>query len=168
MKKLTKTLLLCSLLALPAAALASSSPGVSFVLKSGQKVSFAFGEQPVVRTGSDAVSVSVGGTERVSYPYSDVARIVFEDVESTPAGITLPQASGTDALHTVFTLSGNTLQASGLTSGERLSVYTLSGTLATSLSAGADGTATLHLAPLAKGTYVVRTQGGVSYKFINR
>lgn len=160
--------MLCALLAGPAVAWAAGSPGVTFVLKSGGKVSFAFTERPVVQTASDAVSVSVGGTERVSYPYADVARVVFEDVDAT--GISLPNQGGDDApgIHTVFAFDGGSLVASGLKVGERVSVYSLQGGLAASLAAGSDGVAALQLSSLPQGVYVVRTQGGVAYKFMNR
>lgn len=171
MKKVRKSLLLCVLLACSAWAWAAVSPGVSFVLKSGGKVSFAFSERPVVQTASDAVSVSVGGTERVSYPYADVARIVFEEVEVDPTGISLPLVNGGDGAagsHAVFAFDDGRLVASGLKAGERISVYSLSGGLSASLKAGSDGVATLSLSSLPHGVYAVRTQGGVSYKFMNR
>lgn len=168
MKIVRKAMLLCALLACSAGAWASGSPGVSFVLKSGQKVSFAFSERPIVSTASDAVSVSVGGTERVSYPYADVARILFESVETT--GISLPRQDGgwVEGSHTVFCFTEGGLRASGMRAGECICVYSLSGGLVASLKAGSDGAASLQLSSLPQGVYVVRTQGGVSYKFLNR
>lgn len=167
MRTIRKSLLLFALLSSSAGAWATDMPGVSFVLRSGEKVSFAFTERPVVLTASDAVSVSVGGAERVSYPYADVARVVFEDVDAT--GISLPKQGGDDApgIHAVFAFDGDKLVASGLKAGERISVYTLKGGLAASLAAGSDGVAVLQRSSLPQGVYVVRTQGGVAYKFMN-
>lgn len=167
MKIFRTPLLLFALLACPAGAWADSSPGVSFVLKSGGKVSFAFSERPSITTASDAVAVSVGGTECVSYPYSDVARILFEDVETNgvTTGISQPRD---EAGHTVFAFDGDRLVVSGLKVGERVNVHSLSGVLVASLKAGADSQTSIQLSSLPQGVYVVRTQGGISYKFLNR
>lgn len=165
MKKFGKSMLLCALLVWSACAWADGLLGVSFVLKSGGKVSFAFSERPSISTASDAVAVSVAGVERVSYPYSDVARVLFEDVETT--GIAQPR-QGDEACHAVFAFDGGRLAASGLGAGERVVVYSLSGRQAASLVAGVDGRASLQLSSLPQGVYLVRTQGGLSYKILNR
>lgn len=168
MKIPKRSILLSALLASSAWVMAEMSPGVTFLLKSGQKVSFAFTERPVVMTAADVVSVSTDGVERVSYAYSDVQRILFG--EGVPTGISLPQAGGVSdyVSHAVFCLSNGGLRASGLKAGERLDIYSLSGSLVVSAKAGADGVAALHLSSLPKGVLIVRTQGGVSYKLMNR
>lgn len=145
-------------------ALAKVSPGVTILLKSGEKVSFAFTEKPVIVTGSSAVSVSVGGMERVSYPYTDFSRILFEGVEIT--AIELPSVEKS-VPHAVFLVENDVLHANGLKVGERVMVYSLNGMLVTSSEANSVGCVHFQLSQLPKGVLVIRTQGGISYKLMN-
>lgn len=41
----------------------AGNPGVTFQLRSGQKVSFSFAEKPVIALSDANLSVSVGGVE---------------------------------------------------------------------------------------------------------
>ena len=54
----------------------AGNPGVTFLLRSGEKVSFSFAEKPVIALSDANLSVSVCGVERVSYAYADVQRVV--------------------------------------------------------------------------------------------
>lgn len=56
----------------------AGNPGVTFLLRSGKKVSFTFAEKPVIALSDANLSVSVRGVERVSYAYADVQRVVVE------------------------------------------------------------------------------------------
>lgn len=143
----------------------AGNPGVTFLLRSGQKVSFSFAEKPVVALSDDYLSVSVAGVERVSYAYADVQRVVVvDDVVSAIDNVVANDKSQ----HIVFSFSANVLNVSGLAVGERFSLYAIDGKLMLSEKADADGKAAISLSSLQQGIYVVRIQSGISYKFFKK
>ena len=143
----------------------AGNPGVTFLLRSGQKVSFSFAEKPVVALSDANLSVSVGGVERVSYAYADVQRVVVvDDVVSAIDNVVANDKSQ----HIVFSFSANVLNVSGLAVGERFSLYSIDGKLMLGEKADADGKAAMNLSSLQQGIYVVRTQSGISYKFFKK
>lgn len=143
----------------------AGNPGVTFLLRSGQKVSFSFAEKPVVALSDANLSVSVGGVERVSYAYADVQRmVVVDDVVSAIDNV----VANAKSQHIVFSVSANALNVSGLAVGERFSLNAIDGKLMLSEKADADGKAAMNLLPLQQGIYVVRTQSGISYKFFKK
>lgn len=143
----------------------AGNPGVTFLLRSGQKVSFSFAEKPVVALSDEYLSVSVGGVERVSYAYADVQRVVVvDDVVSAIDNVVANDKSQ----HVVFSFSANVLNVSGLAVGERYSLYAIDGKLMLGEKADADGKAAISLSSLQQGIYVVRTQSGISYKFFKK
>lgn len=143
----------------------AGNPGVTFLLRSGQKVSFSFAEKPVVALSDEYLSVSVGGVERVSYAYADVQRVVVvDDVVSAIDNVVANDKSQ----HIVFSFSANVLNVSGLAVGERYSLYAIDGKLMLGEKADADGKAAISLSSLQQGIYVVRTQSGISYKFFKK
>lgn len=143
----------------------AGNPGVTFLLRSGQKVSFSFAEKPVVALSDANLSVSVGGVERVSYAYADVQRmVVVDDVVSAIDNVLANDKSQ----HIVFSVSANALNVSGLAVGERFSLNAIDGKLMLSEKADADGKAAMNLSSLQQGIYVVRTQSGISYKFFKK
>lgn len=75
-------------------------------------------------------------------------------------------ATATDDAHVLFSVDQNQIKASGLQAGERVSLYALNGTLQQTTIASSNGTTSLSLGALPKGVYIVRTQGGISYKFM--
>lgn len=93
----------------------AGNPGVTFLLRSGQKVSFSFAEKPVVALSDANLSVSVGGVERVSYAYAEVQRVVVvDDVVSAIDNVVANDKSQ----HVVFSFSANVLNVSGLAANE--------------------------------------------------
>lgn len=143
----------------------AGSPGVTFLLRSGQEVSFSFAEKPVVALSDANLSVSVGGVERVSYAYADVQRVVVvDDVVSAIDNVVANDKSQ----HIVFSFSANVLNVSGLAVGERFSLYAIDGKLMLSEKANAEGKSAMNLSSLQQGIYVVRTQSGISYKFFKK
>lgn len=143
----------------------AGNPGVTFLLRSGKKVSFSFAEKPVVALSDANLSVSVGGVEHVSYAYADVQRVVVvDDVVSAIDNVVANDKSQ----HVVFSFSANVLNVSGLAVGERFSLYAIDGKLMLSENADADGKAAISLSSLQQGIYVVRTQSGISYKFFKK
>lgn len=143
----------------------AGSPGVTFLLRSGQKVSFAFTQKPVIAVSNSELSVSVAGVQRVSYAYADVQRVFLSD--DVASGIAPVQVDPSQQ-NVTFTWQDGVLRASGLNPNEQVRVFGLDGKLALSGSAQADGTLQLSFSSLPQGVYVVRTQGGLSYKLFNK
>ena len=143
----------------------AGNPGVTFLLLSGEKVSFSFAEKPVIALSDANLSVSVCGVERVSYAYADVQRVVVVD-EGVSA---IDNVVANDKRqHVVFSFSASTLNVSGLAANESIALYATDGKLMLSEKANADGKATMSLSSLQQGIYVVRTQSGISYKLFKK
>ena len=143
----------------------AGNPGVTFLLRSGKKVSFSFAEKPVVALSDANLSVSVGGVEHVSYAYADVQRVVVvEDIVSAIDNVVANDKSQ----HVVFSFSANTLNVSGLAANESIALYATDGKLMLSDKANAEGKAAMNLSSLQQGIYVVRTQSGISYKLFKK
>lgn len=163
--KMKKTfVMLLSLFALSMSALAENAD-ITFLLRDGKKVSFTFAQKPVVALNEANMVVSVDGEKRVSYAYADVLRVTVDAEAST--GVENAVAKGT-AQHAVFTLSDNTLSASGLCANERIALYATDGKLLVNGQTGPDGSAIISLSSLSAGVYVVRTQSGISYKLFKK
>ena len=143
----------------------AGNPGVTFLLRSGQKVSFSFAEKPVVALSDANLSVSVGGVERVSYAYAEVQRVVVvDDVVSAIDNVLANDKSQ----HIVFSVSANAFNVSGWAANESIALYATDGKLMLSEKANAEGKAAMNLSSLQQGIYVVRTQSGISYKFFKK
>ena len=139
----------------------AGNPGVTFLLRSGEKVSFSFAEKPVIALSDDNLSVSVCGVERVSYAYADVQRVVVaDDVVSAIDNV----VANDKRQHVVFSFSASTLNVSGLA----IALYATDGKLMLSEKANAEGKAAMSLSSLQQGIYVVRTQNGISYKLFKK
>lgn len=143
----------------------AGGPGVTFLLRSGQKVSFTFAEKPVVAFSADNLAVSVGGTERVSYAYADVQRVFVEDDVVSAVGNVVANDKNQ---HVIFRLSDNQLEVSGLAARDQLSLYATDGKLMLTAQANAEGKVTVSLSALSQGVYVVRMQSGISYKLFKK
>ena len=143
----------------------AGNPGVTFQLRSGQKVSFSFAEKPVIALSDANLSVSVGGVERVSYAYAEVQRVVVvDDVVSAINNVVTNDKSQ----HVVFSFSASTLNVSGLAANESIALYATDGKLMLREKADAHGKAAMNLSSLQQGIYIVRTQSGISYKLFKK
>lgn len=143
----------------------AGSPGVTFLLRNGNKVSFAFTEKPIVAMSESNLSVNVGGVQRVSYAYADVQRVLIDDdVVSAVDDVVV----GDKAQHVVFTVTANTLSVMGLVANERIALYATDGKLVINEQADAEGKASISMSSLQQGIYVVRTQNGISYKLFKK
>lgn len=143
----------------------AGNPGVTFQLRSGQKVSFSFAEKPVIALSDANLSVSVGGVERVSYAYAEVQRVVVvDDVVSAINNVVANDKSQ----HVVFSFSASTLNVSGLAANESIALYATDGKLMLREKADAHGKAAMNLSSLQQGIYIVRTQSGISYKLFKK
>lgn len=143
----------------------AGNPGVTFQLRSGQKVSFSFAEKPVIALSDANLSVSVGGVERVSYAYAEVQRVVVvDDVVSAINNVVTNDKSQ----HVVFSFSASTLNVSGLAANESIALYATDGKLMLREKADAHGKAAMNLSSLQQGIYIGRTQSGISYKLFKK
>lgn len=143
----------------------AGSPGVTFLLRNGNKVSFAFTEKPIVLMSESNLSVNVGGVQRVSYAYADVQRVLIDDdVVSVVDDVMV----GDKAQHVVFTVTANTLSVSGLVHNECIALYATDGKLVINEQADAEGKASISMSSLLQGIYIVRTQNGISYKLFKK
>ncbi len=143
----------------------AGSPGVTFLLRSGQKVSFTFAEKPVIALSDANLSVSVRGVERVSYAYADVQCVVVDDdVVSAVDNVVANDKSQ----HVVFSFSASALNVSGLAANESIALYSIDGKLMLRERADADGKAAMNLSSLKQGIYVVHTLSGISYKLFKK
>lgn len=137
--------------------------GITFYLNKGGKVSFTFSERPVVRLSGDELIISTDDSDDVSYAYKAVKKMVLDSDIIT--SVAAPMGAKDDA-HVLFSVGQNQIKASGLQAGGRVSLFAINGTLQQTAIASSDGTATLSLNALPKGVYIVRAQGGTSYKFM--
>lgn len=143
----------------------AGNPGVTFLLRSGKKVSFTFAEKPVIALSDDYLSVSVHGVERIIYLYADVQRVVVaDDVVSAIDNVVANDKSQ----HVVFSFPANVLNVSGLAANESIALYATDGKLMLREKANAEGKAAMNLSSLQQGIYVVRTQSGISYKLFKK
>ena len=95
----------------------AGNPGVTFLLRSGKKVSFTFAEKPVIALSDANLSVTVRSVECVSYAYADVHRVVVDDdVVSAVDNVVTNDKSQ----HVVFSFSASTLNVSGLAATNQL------------------------------------------------
>lgn len=133
--------------------------GVLLQLKNGSTVGFAFSDKPTMLIGS-TLEIRANKTV-VNYDYNEVKRVYWGEVQ--PNGI----SSAKDNINSsvVFRINTNGLSVSGLTKGERVSVYDTTGRLvSTAISTQDNGTLDLSL-KISNGIYIARTQSGISFKF---
>lgn len=143
----------------------AGNPGVTFLLRSGKKVSFTFAEKPIIALSDANLSVTVRSVECVSYAYADVHRVVVDDdVVSAVDNVVTNDKSQ----HVVFSFSASTLNVSGLAANESIALYATDGKLMLREKADAHGKAAMNLSSLQQGIYVVRTQSGISYKLFKK
>lgn len=135
-----------------------SDDGVCLLLRSGETVGFRFKEKPVIVTGAN-IEIKTAETT-VSYNYSDVVRLYFDQV--VPSGITnLPSD---DAAHVSFSITPSGISVKGLAQGVRVAVHTLDGKLVTSAIAPSSTAVEIGLPQEGHGIYLVSTSSGVSFK----
>ena len=133
--------------------------GVLLQLKNGSTVGFAFSDKPTMLIGS-TLEIRANKTV-VNYDYNEVKRVYWGEVQ--PNGI----SSAKDNINSsvVFRINTNGLSVSGLTKGERVSVYDTTGRLITTAISTKDNE-TLNLSlKTSNGIYIARTKSGISFKF---
>ena len=133
--------------------------GVLLQLKNGSTVGFAFSDKPTMLIGS-TLEIRANKTV-VNYDYNEVKRVYWGEVQ--PSGI----SSAKDNINSsvVFRINTNGLSVSGLTKGERVSIYDTTGRLITTAISTKDNE-TLNLSlKTSNGIYIARTLSGISFKF---
>ena len=133
--------------------------GVLLQLKNGSTVGFAFSDKPTMLIGS-TLEIRANKTV-VNYDYNEVKRVYWGEVQ--PNGI----SSAKDNINSsvVFRINTNGLSVSGLTKGERVSIYDTTGRLVTTAILTKDNE-TLNLSlKTSNGIYIARTKSGISFKF---
>lgn len=137
-------------------------PGITLCMRAGNKVSFTFSQRPQLSLKDTELVITTEEGGLVTYATDAVQRIVFEDevVSAVHAATVKGDVS--------FALKQNNVYASGLSVGERIDVVGIDGKLQQSVVATSDGVAVVSLSSLPTGVYVVRTQGGVSFKFVKQ
>lgn len=146
---------------LPSAA--SSEQEVRILLQNGNSVSFSFCTRPIIVPGENVEIRTDSST--VFYNYKDVSRIFV----ATPKTIdTKIDNIETANKHVVFKIINQTLLASGLSIGEKVSLYSMDGKLLkTAVCSTGSKSVLLPLYDLAHNKiYIVQTSTGISFKFI--
>ena len=143
----------------------AGNPGVSLLLKNGQKISFCFSKSPTFVVNNDELIVNEAGVPKASFSYSEVQNVQIEEDVSTGI-IAVPTIA--NSTHKVFQVLDGKIAVSGLSKAEHVSFYNASGQLLLQEKSQADGTLSGSCTSLPKGICIVRLQGGVSYKFFNK
>lgn len=143
----------------------AGNPGVSLLLKNGQKISFCFSKSPTFVVNNDELIVNEAGVPKASFSYSEVQNVqIVEDVNT---GIIAVPAIA-NSTHKVFQILGGKIAVSGLSKAEHVSFYSVGGQLILQEKGHDDGTLSVSLTSLPKGICIVLLQSGVSYKFFNK
>lgn len=133
--------------------------GVLLQLKNGSIVGFAFSDKPTMLIGS-ALEIRAKKTV-VSYDYNEVKRVYWGEVQPN----SISSAKDNINSNVVFRINTNGLSVSGLTKGERVSIYDTTGRLITTAISTKDNE-TLNLSlKTSNGIYIARTKSGISFKF---
>lgn len=161
MKKSMKHLLAALVLSVSVPAWAES--GVVVVLHDGTEVGFAFDRTPVVKTDTAAtLLVETADGLSVGYDYDAIRKIYFGDVSATGIGA-LSQAT----VRPFFRPTSGGIEIRGMKDGERVEAFAPDGSLVGSAVANG-GQATLRLPGTPAAVYIIRTSGGITFKFINK
>ena len=145
----------------------AATPGVTFLLANGQKVSFAFASKPEIIVGSEEMTVSSPDGVSVSYVFTDVQRFFFEDdVEDYVTGI--QGAEEESYVIPVFSYANGIIAVRGLKAGERITVVSVNGSAVASAKADQVGTARIDISGVVNGVYVVSIDSGVSFKLLKK
>lgn len=129
----------------------------------GSKVNFLFENTPVASFDNDNLNIleSLSGLE-FSYPLSEITDMTF-DKELIPDGVENINLGESDV---AFGLSKETIDVFGLTAGSLVNIYDLKGTLRAQGIVNADKKASLSIAGLEHGAFIVKA-GNHTFKFIH-
>lgn len=161
MKRL-KYLIIVVMLAIATTAMAETQPGIILRLRDGSTVGFTLESKPKIITHSETLEIYTDKTE-VSYRYQEVKSIYSGNVDG--GGIESPTID--KKADVLFTIIDNGVEVSGLGAGETVTAYTPDGRNVCTARANTDSE-TLRMAMPSSGVYIIRTSGGISFKFITK
>lgn len=161
MKKL-KYLIIVVMLAIAATAMAETQPVIILRLKDGSTVGFTLESKPKILPHSSSLEIVTDKTT-VSYSYSKIASIYSGNVDG--GGVESPTID--KKADVLFTIIDNGVEVSGLNAGETVTAYTPDGRNVYTARANTDNEI-LRMAIPSSGVYIIRTSGGVSFKFITK
>ena len=161
MKRL-KDLIIVVMLAIATSAMAETQPGIILRLKDGSTVGFTLESKPKILPHSSSLGIVTDKTT-VSYSSSEIANIYSGNVDV--GGIEFPTID--KKADVLFTIIDNGVDVSGLNTGETVTAYTPDGRSVCTARANADNE-TLRMAMPSSGVYIIRTSGGISFKFITK
>ncbi len=141
--------LLLGLFALPAPA-ADEDEALALVLtlKNGETVAWFLEKQPEVSFTADELQMTVDGTT-IAHPLEDVDKYTFSVLSVT--GINSAEADKQGAV----SLTQNEVRLAGMQPGTTVSVHAADGRTLQTATIAADGSATVSLAGLTAGTYII-------------
>lgn len=137
---------------------------------SGQADGYAFADRPEVRISGQLFNVSAA-SRTVAYPAANIERFTIDD-HYTAQGVAtsmdaprenIPVVDDSPRLH----LTPGTVNLSGLRPGSIVRVSDVSGRLAITTTADADGSLSISTEPLRPGVYVVST-GKATFKILKK
>lgn len=138
--------------------------GVTFILKNGNSVSYAFSQQPVINLDGTDLKVMVEGKTMLACAFNDIQRISINEALDT----SVSSAPSDDSRHILFSMADGTVEAQGIQPGESVSIYSADGKLVKSAKAEPNGTVSFSTSSLGTGTFIVKTSCGFSYKMFNK
>lgn len=129
----------------------------------GSKVNFLFENNPVATFDNENLNITevMSGLE-FSYPLSDVVDMTF-DKELIPDGVENLDVSESNV---AFGLNKETLDVYGAPEGTLVNIYDLKGALRAQGFVNADKKASVSIAGLEHGAYIVKA-GNNTFKFIH-
>ena len=148
MKRL-KYLIIVVMLAITTSAMAETQPGIILRLRDGSTVGFTLESKPKIIPYNYSLEIVTDKTT-VSYSYSKIASIYSGNVDG--GGIESPTID--KKADVLFTIIDNGVEVSGLGAGETVRANT--------------DNETLRMTMPSSGVYIIRTSGGISFKFITK
>jgi hypothetical protein len=144
----------------------AATPGVTLLFSNGQKASFAFASEPVIEVNGVILTVSSANEATVELLFPNLQRFYFEDdIYGTDISQVGDDVSGS---HPVFSYANGVVSVSGLSTGERVTVVTINGSIVTTAKADNTGNASINLCNEPAGVYVISTGKGVSFKLLKK
>ena len=139
--------------------------GIIFLFTNGQKASFKFASKPEIKVNDDVLTVTDTDVDSISYSFADVDYFYFDDMTITGNS---QAVAPTTSENPIFKYANGVITASGLKSGERLTVVSVNGSIITNTQANTEGNAQIDISHTAPGIYIVGTGSGVSFKLLKK
>ncbi len=171
MKKLPNIIVAAALMMLPLAANAQTTTETTYVDvqyliltdTAGVSHKFALADEPEIKFRDGNIIVT-SNADTLSTALAGITNYKVES-QKAPTGIKTLPSGNTESDEPAFSFANATV--SGLKAGTRVSVYSINGSLVSTVTAGQDGAANLNLGSLPKGIYILRTPTK-SFKIVNR